>query len=167
MKKIVCVIVLFAIHISCSKAQKTSFSEESLNETLQNQEGNTIAFKDILKQHKGKTVVIEFWASWCSDCVKAMPKIKSLQEQNANVDYVFISLDKSFEKFKAGVAKHQLMGTHYWLNDADGMKGKFGKSIDLDWIPRYMIINKEGTIVTYRAIETDYDAINKTLKTLE
>ena len=47
------------------------------------------------------------------------------------------------------------------------MKGSFGKSVDLDWIPRYMIINKKGQIELYRAIETDFEKINATLKTLE
>jgi len=63
--------------------------------------------------------------------------------------------------------KHQLAGDHYWVNDAEGMKGAFGKSIDLDWIPRYMVINKNGSVEIYRAIETDLDKINTTLKTIK
>jgi hypothetical protein len=47
------------------------------------------------------------------------------------------------------------------------MKGEFGKSIDLDWIPRYIIIDKKGNIITYRAIETDFEKINETLKKLQ
>ena len=49
----------------------------------------------------------------------------------------------------------------------DGMKGVFGKAIDLDWIPRYIIVDKTGKIVLYRAIETDFDKINETLKSLK
>ena len=48
----------------------------------------------------------------------------------------------------------------------DGMKGVFGKAIDLDWIPRYIIIDKTGKIVLYRAIETDFDKINSVVKEL-
>jgi hypothetical protein len=47
------------------------------------------------------------------------------------------------------------------------MKGAFGRSIDLDWIPRYIIINKKGEIELYRAIETEFDKIDATLKTLK
>lgn len=47
------------------------------------------------------------------------------------------------------------------------MKGKFGKAIDLDWIPRYIVIDKKGKIAIYRAIETDFDKINATLKKLK
>ena len=60
-----------------------------------------------------------------------------------------------------------MKGENYWVNDTEGMKGTFGKSIDLDWIPRYIIINKKGEIVLYHAIETEFDKINTTLKTLE
>ena len=164
MKKLATIILLSFLTVSCSMAQKSEFTEESLNEALINLDEKEIIFKDILEEHKGKTVVFEFWASWCSDCVKAMPKIKKLQADFPEVDFVFVSLDKNFEKFKFGVEKHELIGSHFWVNDADGMKGKFGKSIDLDWIPRYIIVNKEGAIVTYRAIETDFEKMAETLK---
>ena len=59
------------------------------------------------------------------------------------------------------------MGEHIWANDPKMMKGDFGKSIDLDWIPRYMIIDKKQNIVLKRAIETDFDKINATLKELK
>lgn len=150
--------------ISCMNAQK-SFSKIALDENLLSLDGNQIPFKEILKKHQGKTIVIECWASWCGDCVKAMPKIKELQTNNLEVDYVFISMDKTVENWKIGVEKHNLKGDHYMANDQ--MKGVFGKSIDLDWIPRYIIVDKTGEIVLYRAIETDFEKINSTLKSLK
>jgi hypothetical protein len=44
------------------------------------------------------------------------------------------------------------------------MKGEFGKSIDLDWIPRYIVIDEKGKIIIYRAIETDFEKIDQALK---
>lgn len=145
--------------------KKDSFSDSALSEKLLNPDGNQTAFKEILDKHKGKTLVIEIWASWCSDCVKAMPNVKALQANNPNVDYVFVSMDKTADKWKAGIEKHELKGDHYMAND--GMKGVFGSAIDLDWIPRYIIVDKKGKIVLYRAIETDFDKINSTLKSLK
>ena len=110
-------------------------------------------------------MVIEVWASWCGDCVKAMPKIKELQANNPDVAYVFISMDKTVENWKKGIAKHELKGDQFMANDQ--MKGVFAKAIDLDWIPRYIILDKKGKIVLYRAIETDFDQINATLKSLK
>ena len=164
MKKIIVYFSLLLTTISCMNAQK-SFSKIALNENLLSLDGNQIPFKEILKKHQGKTIVIECWASWCSDCVKAMPKVKELQTNNPEVDYVFISMDKTVENWKIGVEKHNLIGDHYLANDQ--MKGVFGKSIDLDWIPRYIILDKTGEIVLYRAIETDFEKINSTLKSLK
>jgi len=164
MKKLALLLVAF-VTFSCTQAQKTEFSQKALSETLLTTAGSQLSFKDILKNQKGKTTIIEVWASWCGDCVKAMPKIKELQTNNPNVSYVFISMDKTADKWKSGIEKHQLNGLHYMAND--GMKGEFGKAIDLDWIPRYIIIDKTGKIVVYRAIETDFDQINTTLKQLQ
>lgn len=167
MKKVIVIVAIIMTSISCGNAQKKEFSKDALKGKLTDTESKEITFKEILKKHKGKTIVIEFWASWCSDCVKAMPKVKEMQANNPNVVYIFISLDKTFDKWKAGIEKHELAGEHYWVNDEKGMKGTFGKSVDLDWIPRYMIINKKGQVELYRAIETDFEKINATLKTLE
>ncbi len=46
------------------------------------------------------------------------------------------------------------------------MKGTFGKSINLDWIPRYIIVDKTGKIALYKAIETDKEKVNILLKSL-
>lgn len=165
MKKIALYLLTTVTALSCSNAQNKEFSKESLSKKIISIDNKEISFSEILKKHNGKVTVIEVWASWCSDCVKAMPKVKEMQTNNPNVDYVFISMDKAFDKWQAGIEKHELKGDHYWATD--GMKGEFGKSIDLDWIPRYIIIDKKGEIVIYRAIETDFDKINKQLKYLE
>ncbi|MFT5715638.1 MAG: thiol-disulfide isomerase/thioredoxin [Flavobacterium sp.] len=166
MKKIVALVVSF-LTLSCSNSNtdKTAFPTEALSETLLTPDGSQVAFQDILKKHEGKTVVIEMWASWCGDCVKAMPKIKELQANNPDVDYVFISMDKTADKWLTGIDKHELKGDHFMANDQQ--QGVFGNAIELDWIPRYIIVDKTGKIVLYRAIETDFDKINETLASLK
>ena len=164
MKQLVILLIAFAT-FSSARAQKTNFSKEALSEKLLATNESQVAFKNILKKYKGKPLVIEVWASWCGDCVKAMPKVKELQANNPNVSYLFLSADKTADKWKIGIEKHELKGDHYMMND--GMKGVFGKAIDLDWIPRYIIVDKTGKIVLYRAIETDFDKINETLKSLK
>lgn len=163
MKNIFVLLIIFTF-VSCSNAQKTEFSKVALSENLLATDGNQVSFKNILKKYKGKTLVIEVWASWCGDCVKAMPKIKELQANNPDVAYLFISMDKTDDKWKTGIEKHELKGDHFMANDQ--MKGVFGKAIDLDWIPRYIIVDKTGKIVLYRAIETDFEKINSVLKEL-
>ena len=161
MKKILA-LSLAIVALSCSQAQKKEFTKEALSENLITLEGSEVSFQSILENNKGKTIVIESWASWCGDCVKAMPKIKELQAENQDVVYIFLSCDKTADKWKEGIRKHELNGDHYLIKD--GMKGAFGKAIDLDWIPRYIIVDKLGKIALYRAIETDFEKINSTLK---
>lgn len=163
MKKILLLAVVLA-SISC-QSQPKDFTQTALENKLVAPDGKQTPFADIIAKHRGKAVVLEMWASWCSDCVKAMPKLKELQKNNPNVDYVFVSMDKTEDKWKAGIEKHEIKGDHYWATD--GMKGKFGQSIDLDWIPRYIIIDKTGKVVRYRAIETDFEKIEATLKSLK
>ena len=161
MKKTIALFVAL-VSFSCSKAQKKEFSTATLAEKVIAMDGSEVSFQSVLDKHKGKTVLLEFWASWCGDCVKAMPKIKELQQNNPEVVYVFFSCDKTFDKWKDGIEKHELKGDHYFVKD--GMKGTFGKSVDLDWIPRYIVVNKKSKISLYRAIETDFELIQKTLK---
>jgi thiol-disulfide isomerase/thioredoxin len=161
MKKIT-VLLLALICFSCGNAQKTEFSKEALTQTLLATDGGQVAFGDILKKYQGKTLVIEIWASWCGDCIKAMPKIKALQAENPDVSYLFISMDKAADDWKHGIEKHELKGDHYMANDQ--MKGVFGKAMDVNWIPRYIVVDKTGKVVLYKAIETDFDKIKSALK---
>ncbi|MEN9875788.1 MAG: hypothetical protein RLZZ529_785 [Bacteroidota bacterium] len=165
MKKLFALVIAFATFSCTSNAQKTSFSNVALSETLLATDGSQVAFKDIIKKQKGKTTVIEVWASWCGDCVKAMPKVKEIQANHPEVAYTFISMDKTSDKWLAGIEKHELKGDHYMANDQ--MKGVFGQAIDLNWIPRYIILDKTGKIVLYRAIETDFELIDATLNKLK
>lgn len=155
----------FFFLLSCNKVQKIEFSKEALSEKLTTIDGDQMAFQDIIKKHEGETLVIEIWASWCGDCIKAMPKLKELQANNPNAAYVFISMDKTADKWKEGIIKHQIEGDHFMANGQ--MNGQFGKAIDLNWIPRYIIIDKSGEIVLYNAIETDFEKIDSLLKKLK
>lgn len=146
-------IILWLSIVSCHTETPTQFSEEALNDSFVTLEGNTIAFKDILEAHKGKTLVIDIWASWCGDCIKGMPKVKALQDTHKDATYLFLSLDKSQAAWKKGIEKYQVVGTHYFMQS--GWDGPFGKFVNLDWIPRYMVVNKQGTIKLFKAVKAD------------
>ena len=144
MKKIIVVATMLISTLGCAQKEETSFKKEGLENVMVTTENKPITFAEILKKYEGKTIVIDVWASWCSDCVKGMPKVKELQEKNPEVTFLFISMDKSYESWLKGIEKYEVRGEHYLT--ADGMKGVFGKSIDLDWIPRYMVVDKKGKI---------------------
>ncbi len=139
-----------------------SFQEEALADVFLTESSEEIAFSEVLKKYKGKTILIDVWATWCRDCIKGMPKVKALQETNAAVVFLFLSLDRDTATWKKGIARYKLEGEHYFVSS--GWKGAFGSSINLDWIPRYMIVNPEGEISLYKAIKADDENIKNTLR---
>lgn len=141
------------------------FSEVTLKKEFEDVQGAKVAFKDILARHKGSPVVIDVWASWCPDCIKGFPELKKLQQKYPNTSYVFLSLDKTKDKWTEAITKYDLKGNHYYLNEK--MSGEFGKSIKLDWIPRYIVVDNEGNIALQKAITANDTLLIKTLDKLQ
>ena len=160
MKKILATLAIAFGSTSCQA--QTEFSKESLASKLTTPDNKVISFEENVKQNERKTGVIEVWASWCSDCVKSMPQVKELKAQYPDVAFVNLSCDKTFDAWKTGIEKHEVSGENYLIKD--GMKGEFGKSIKLDWIPRFIVVDKNGKIALFRAIEKDFDLIKETIE---
>lgn len=157
--------MLACFTISCTQAQKTEFAPEALSSKLIATDKSETTLEKVLEENKGKIVVIDVWASWCSDCIKGFPKYKELQKQFPEATYLYISMDKTWEKWIIGAEKHQLKGQHFWAED--GMNGVLGTAIDLDWIPRYMVVDPKGQIVLFKAIEADDAKMVEVLKKLK
>lgn len=155
-------LMVLLLLVSFVQAQEKSFSEAALNEKFLSENNVEINFSEILQQYKEKTIFIDIWASWCKDCIVGMPKVQKLREENPQVVFLFLSLDKETESWKHGIEKYGVVGENYFI--PAGWKGDFCSSIDLDWIPRYMIVNSEGEISLYKAIETNDENLLKALK---
>ncbi|MCB0455685.1 MAG: TlpA family protein disulfide reductase [Aequorivita sp.] len=155
-------LTIFFLFFSFAQAQNKIFSEAALEEQFLSENNVEISFSEILQQYKGKTIFIDIWASWCKDCIVGMPKVQKLREENPEVVFLFLSLDKETESWKHGIEKYGVVGENYFI--PVGWKGDFCSSIDLDWIPRYMIVNPEGEISLYKAIETNDENLLKALK---
>ena len=169
MKKLFLLFMIGIFGLSCSQQApdvlKTSFSKEALLQKVENEEGKTVTIQQILNQHKGKVLVIDFWAGWCRDCLKALPKAKELEDKNPNVKFIFLSLDRNEEAWKKGLEKHEMtQKENYWFHV--GWKNDFNNYIDLNWIPRYLIVNQKSGIAKYYAISPEDPEIQKTIDEL-
>ena len=153
----------FVFLISCEQPPK-NFSEKALNSVSFDIEGNELPFQAILEKHKGKKVFIDIWASWCHDCIGSLPKVKALREKvdASKVDFVFLSVDKDQFKWKSAIKKYDLQGDHYYQKS--GWDSDLNKAIDLNWIPRYMVIDENGEIILFNSIEADDAELLKALK---
>ena len=95
MKKLIVVLSFlfanFTIAQEVPKVLNTTFSKEALAQKVTTVSGKTITISKILEEHKGKILVLDLWASWCRDCLNAMPKAKELEEKNREVNFVICS----------------------------------------------------------------------------
>jgi len=167
MKKLFLLPILLFM-VACTQAQdKTAFGKAALESKMTSVDGKEVAFKDILAKYKGKVVVIDVWASWCPDCKKGMPKVHDLQKMFPDVSYLFLSYDRFDDKWKAGIESFGTQGGENYHVGKNMKEGEFAKDITLDWIPRYMVVGKDGKIALFKAIEADDEKLINTLKTLQ
>lgn len=162
MKRLLSIVIMAFLVMSCQKEILKEFPPEALQETMRTVNGEKITFENILQKYSGKTIFVDIWASWCRDCLEGIPGIKEIQKNNPQLTYLFLSLDRNEAQWKKAIEKHELSGAHYYVKS--GMRGTFGKSIAVDWIPRYMIINPDGSIKLFEAIETNDTALLEALK---
>ena len=162
MKKLLFSFLLGSTLLNCQSDKITTFSEAALNDEFITLDENVVPFSAILEQHKGQTIFIDVWASWCKDCRKSLPKVKELQQEFPEMSFIFLSLDKSLDAWKKGIQTYNLKGDHYFMQS--GWKGAMGTFLDLNWIPRYLIVDPEGKIVVYKAIKTKDKNLRKYLK---
>ncbi|MDH3322263.1 MAG: TlpA family protein disulfide reductase [Flavobacteriaceae bacterium] len=77
-----CLMMIFA----CvdQKKEKEAVSDTSMS--FVNLNGEKVALKDF----KGKRVLVNYWASWCTPCLKEMPSLVHAQEILRDDNYVFL-----------------------------------------------------------------------------
>ncbi|HEY0272197.1 MAG TPA: TlpA disulfide reductase family protein, partial [Chitinophaga sp.] len=103
-----------------------------------------------LKDFHGKVVYIDTWATWCAPCREELPSLKKLEESykdDPRIAFVSISIDeeKDTQKWLDFIKKEKLAGTQLhtpgWNND-------FIKYYKINGIPRFLLIDQEGNLVS-------------------
>ena len=104
-----------------------------------------------LSDFKGKVVLVDVWATWCGPCKRELPHMQELEKEFHGKDVVFMSVSidekKNYEKWMAFVKEKELGGVQLF---ADGWS-KITKDYKITGIPRFMLFDKEGKIITIDA----------------
>jgi len=83
----------FSLLLNCAdSSKKNSPKIENAEEALYTDlEGNLISISDF----KGKKILLNFWATWCTPCLKEMPSMERAQKilQNENFIFLFATTD--------------------------------------------------------------------------
>ena len=131
-------------------------SEENEDKTLQ----------DILDHYKGKVIYLDIWASWCGPCKAELPNSKILKEKFAGQDvaFVYLSTDKKLEDWENIIKLMQLEGEHYRASKS--IHKYLASEYNLQYIPHYIIFDKEGKLVKNNAPRPSSEEIEGELKAL-
>ena len=124
------------------------------SDTLFRPDGSKIDMQEALKQHKGKYIFIDIWASWCASCRVMMPQSLKLERQFKNtVEFIYISIDESFTAWTQAIKKEGLNPSNCYLISK---KSPFMMSRRQNlFLPRYMLIDSEGKIVHNNCFHPD------------
>ena len=100
----------------------------------------------------GKVLVIDVWATWCSSCLAGMPKymaLRSAYKENNDIEFITVSIDRkeNRENWLAAIAKRK-MGDMLNLYPDCSFESQFESEYHISGVPRYIIIDKQGKIVT-------------------
>ena len=142
--KIYTFLILVFFSLAISNCQTSNRSEESqLPENLVERidlvdlEGKPISMESL----KGKTVFLNFWATWCKPCLAEMPDMDIAAKVLAEDDFIFIAAsDESIEKIKKFAEKYD-----YSFKFVHSKTSVF--DLELGALPTTWVINKEGVLV--------------------
>jgi thiol-disulfide isomerase/thioredoxin len=113
--------------------------------------------------YRGKVVVVDFWATWCGPCRKAIPGLKNLQQANreAGFDVVGVNLDEDPEALAAFLDQHELPWSNLVGEDATRLAEKYG----VGGLPTFVLVDQEGKVVDVsHSFETFQSKIHELLK---
>ena len=109
------------------------------------------------EQNPGRALYIDIWAPWCGPCIKEFPHSRALREKygSGKIAFVYICADVRTEitpsEWKAVIEKQQLKGRHYMMGP--DLLSRLGRECgtEINGIPHYILIDKNGTVISANA----------------
>jgi peroxiredoxin len=101
-----------------------------------------------LQELRGKVVLVNFWATWCPPCRKAMPDLQSLFDQYKSKGLIVFSIsDEEAVKVKPFIEAQNI--TYPVMLDPGG---KVHELFQVEGIPKSFVYDREGKLVANRSI---------------
>ncbi len=125
------------ITLSCTPAKEKQEGTIVLEDIeLTNLNGEKINLTSL----QGKTVFINFWATWCRPCIQEMPSIAALQTQLAgeNIEFFFAS-DEEVERIQKFKESRSMTLNFVQLGNQE--------ALGIQALPTTFIFNGEGNLI--------------------
>lgn len=114
-----------------------------------------------LADHRGKWVLVNFWATWCPPCLEEVPDLVALHEAHRQTDLVVIgvALDSTEKSVREFVAKRKVsypvvLG-NYDLAEQVG---------EVEVLPTSYLYNPQGELVSYQAGGLSRESVESYIK---
>lgn len=102
-----------------------------------------------LSDFRGKTVLLDFWASWCVPCRAKMKELRKVYDQlkERNITVLSISMDEKRSAWEKASKEDDVI----WTNTCDlkpFWENSIGKAYKVTNVPQLFVISPEGVIAT-------------------
>ena len=118
-----------------------------------------------LLDFRGKYVYIDMWATWCGPCKQEMPYLKQLEKQfeDASIVFLGLSVDRDKSKWEEMAGNGNLTGVQLYL----GTQSSFQEAYRAESIPRFILLDKDGVIISNDMSRPSDPETAETLNALE
>jgi len=131
--------------------------------SMKTPDGETIQLSEYAK---GKTIVLDFWASWCPDCRKDAPEVVRQYEKyhQYGIEFIGISMDTDVEAWKKTIEKFGI--TYPQVSELKKFKETdIAKAYGVKWIPSIVVVGPDGQVKLSTVLTTKLDNYLKELTT--
>ncbi len=98
-----------------------------------------------LNEYRGKLIILDFWATWCSGCIAAMPKLREIQQNFSENIKVLSVTEEGQGKVTAFISRNpQISSADIPAVVSDTI---LHKVFPHRFIPHYVWIGKDGTLM--------------------
>lgn len=152
--RLLLVVLTFFLFYNYSSAQSLHEGEKAPDILLPNTKGDSTLLSAAFKDNK--YVLIDFWASWCGPCRRAMPGLKKLYNKyhDKGLEIYSISLDESKSAWKKAMFED---GTK-WLHVID-QQGNTANNWGVGYIPNTFLLDEKLNILSINAAPDELDKI--------
>ena len=116
-----------------------------------------------LSDFNGSYVYVDIWATWCGPCRYEIPFLVQLEEDYHDSNIVFMSVSVDTENAKQKwieMIKEENMGG-VQLISTDGWKSQIMKDYAINSIPRFMLFDTDGNVMSVDAARPSSDDIRE------